>query len=334
MHRFNAAIGSVIMGLVFAALLAACGSDESPPTESSAAQSAPQLLGAGLPQGYTQTQYPIVLVHGFLGFDSVLLFEYFHGIPAALREGGAVVFTPQVSAINSTEVRGEQLLLEVQKILAVTGKSKVNLIGHSHGGPTVRYVASVRPDLVASVTSVGGVNKGSLVSDIVLGLAPAGSMSNTLLVSITEAIGALISLLSFNPDLPQDALAAQHSLSTAGAARYNRAFPEGVPTSACGEGDYRVNGVAYFSWSGTSQYTNVLDPLDPVLTLVGLAFGGEKNDGLVTACSSHLGMVIRDDYAMNHADEINQTAGLVNLFETNPVSLYRQHANRLKGLGL
>jgi len=44
--------------------------------------------------------------------------------------------------------------------------------------------------------------------------------------------------------------------------------------------------------------------------------------------------VIRDDYAMNHLDEVNQTIGLTNLFETNPVTIYRQHANRLKGLGL
>ena len=43
--------------------------------------------------------------------------------------------------------------------LAATGAAKVNLIGHSHGGPTARYVASVRPDLVGSVSSVAGVNK-------------------------------------------------------------------------------------------------------------------------------------------------------------------------------
>jgi triacylglycerol lipase len=54
----------------------------------------------------------------------------------------------------------------------------------------------------------------------------------------------------------------------------------------------------------------------------------------VASCSTHLGRVIRDDYALNHLDEVNQTVGLVNLFETNPVTLFRQHANRLKNLGL
>ena len=292
------------------------------------------LASSGNSQGYTATRYPIVLVHGLFGFDSIGPLEYFYGIPAALRSGGAVVYTPQVSAANSTEVRGEQLLLEVKRILAATGAAKVNLIGHSHGGPTARYVASVRPDLVASVTSVGGVNQGSLISDIVMNLAPPQSLSNAVLASITNALSSLISLLSGSPELPQDATWAMISLSTEGARRFNAAHPQGVPTSACGEGAAMVNGVRYFSWSGASTYTHVLDPLDPVLLVVGLAFGSEKNDGLVSSCSSRLGMVIRDDYSMNHADEINHTAGLVNLFETDPVTVYRQHANRLATLGL
>ncbi|HEX8611183.1 MAG TPA: lipase, partial [Telluria sp.] len=62
-------------------------------------------------------------------------------------------------------------------------------------------------------------------------------------------------------------------------------------------------------------------------------FGG-KNDGLVSSCSSRLGRVIRDDYAMNHLDEVNQFIGIVNLFETSPVTVFRQQANRLQALGL
>jgi triacylglycerol lipase len=240
----------------------------------------------------------------------------------------------QVSAANSTEVRGEQLLTQVKQILAATGAAKVNLIGHSHGGPTTRYVASVRPDLVASVTSIGGVNKGSAVADLILGVAPPGSLTNAVLVSVTNGLATIINFLSGGGGLTQNSLAAAQSLSTAGSAKFNVAHPEGVPTTACGEGAYTARGVSYFSWSGATPYTNILDPIDPALALTGLAFAGAKNDGLVASCSTHLGRVIRDDYAMNHLDEVNQTVGLVNLFETNPVTLFRQHANRLKNLGL
>ncbi|MEB0030965.1 triacylglycerol lipase [Undibacterium sp. RTI2.1] len=284
--------------------------------------------------GYTETKYPIVLAHGLFGFDNIGPVEYWYGIPSALRSDGAKVYATQVSAANSTEVRGEQLLTQVKQIIAVTGTGKVNLIGHSHGGPTARYVASVRPDLVASVTTVGGVNRGSKVADLLLGIAPDGSLSNAVVVSITNGLASIINFLSGGKGLTQDSLAAAKSLSTAGSLKFNASHPEGVPTSACGEGAYQVNGVSYFSWSGAKAYTNVLDPIDPALALTSLAFTGAKNDGLVASCSAHLGKVIRDDYAMNHLDEVNQTVGLVNIFETNPVTLYRQHANRLKNLGL
>lgn len=288
------------------------------------------ILAAPAPSwalGYTQTRYPIVLVHGLFGFDRVGPVEYWYGIPSSLRSGGATVYTTSVSAANSTEVRGEQLLAQVKQIIAATGKGKVNLIGHSHGGPTSRYVASVRPDLIASVSTVAGVNKGSKVADIALGLLPG--VSGTLV----NAVGSLMNFLSGNSGLPQNGRAALVSLSTAGTAAFNQRHPQGVPTTACGGGAQVVNGVQYFSWSGAQPYTNVFDPADPFMALTGLAFG-EKNDGLVSSCASHLGRVIRDDYRMNHLDEVNQLIGIVNLFETNPVTVFRQQANRLQLLGL
>jgi triacylglycerol lipase len=298
------------------------------------ALSAAILPSAAWAGTYTATKYPIVLVHGLFGFDHIGPVEYFYGVSSALRADGAKVYTTQVAAANSTEVRGEQLLQQVKQIIAVTGSGKINLIGHSHGGPTARYVASVRPDLVASVTSIGGVNRGSKVADFLMGIAPAGSLSNTVIVSITNGLAAVINFLSGGKGLTQNSQAAVNSLSTAGSLKFNAAHPEGVPTSSCGEGAYQVNGVAYFSWSGAKPYTNAFDILDPALALTSLAFGFEKNDGLVSSCSSHLGKVIRDDYAMNHLDEVNQTIGLVNIFETNPLTLFRQQANRLKNLGL
>ncbi|HFC31030.1 MAG TPA: alpha/beta fold hydrolase, partial [Oceanospirillales bacterium] len=115
---------------------------------------------------YTKTKYPIVLVHGLLGFDQIFgSYDYFYRIPAELEDDGATIFVADVSAVNSSEVRGEQLLEQLETIKALYGYQKFNLIGHSHGGPTARYVASVRPDLVASVTSFGGPHKGSDVAD-------------------------------------------------------------------------------------------------------------------------------------------------------------------------
>lgn len=283
--------------------------------------------------GYTETRYPIILVHGLFGFDQLLGIDYFYKVPQALQAGGAKVFVAQVSATHSSELRGEQLLSQVRQILALTGAEKVNLIGHSHGGPTTRYVASVRPDLVASVTNIAGVNKGSKVADIVRKTAAAGTVNEAIAVSIAGGLAKLIALASRDGHLPQDASAALDALTTEGAARFNAKYPEGLPSGACNEGAYSVNGVRYYSWSGASPLTNLLDISDAALGLTSLAFK-EANDGLVSSCSSHLGQVLRDDYRMNHLDEVNQFAGIVSLFETNPVSVFRQHANRLKNAGL
>lgn len=77
--------------------------------------------------------------------------------------------------------------------------------------------------------------------------------------------------------------------------------------------------------------TNVFDPLDLIMTTTSLFFPpGVKNDGLVGSCSSHLGMVIRDDFRMNHLDEVNMLLGLHDIWSTDPLTIFRSHANCLK----
>lgn len=281
--------------------------------------------------GYAETKYPIVLVHGLFGFDSLLGVDYFYGIPGNLRANGAKVFVAEVSAANSTEVRGEQLLAQVNTILALTGASKVNLIGHSHGGPTIRYVAGVAPGKVASVTSIGGVNKGSRVADLLRHALPAGSFTEAIVTSTANALANIITALS-GAQSPQSSTAALNSLTTTGAAAFNQKFPQGLPAN-CGNGADLVNGVRYFSWAGVRRLTNVLDISDGALGILGLQHNGQANDGLVTACSARLGRSL-GDYQQNHLDEVNQILGFTDIFSVSPVTLYREHANRLKWLGL
>lgn len=282
---------------------------------------------------YTQTKYPVVLVHGLLGFDALGPVQYFYGVPADLRSGGATVYTASVSQSNSSEVRGEQLLKELQTLKARYGHTKFNLVGHSHGGNTIRYVAAVAPGLVASVTTMGTPHQGSKVADAV-GAISGGTGTQPAVAAVVNGLSTLIAALSGSAGNPQNALASLKSLSTAGAADFNRRFPQGAPTSSCGSGATTVNGVRYYSMGGTSVATNLFDVGDGFLVASGLFFGFEANDGLVGRCSNHWGQVLRDDYGWNHIDEINHVFGLRGLFSSDPVSVYRAHANRLKGQGL
>lgn len=278
------------------------------------------------PSNYADTRYPVVLVHGMFGFDSIIGVDYWYGIAEDLRNNGADVYTTVVPALDSTIARGEALLPQVEAIAAVHGK--VNLIGHSHGGPTARYISRVRPDLVASVTSVGSPHKGSPVADVIVE-SPASSLANTL----GDALGGLIDLIS-GGGYDQNMQASLQSLSTQGSAEFNNFAPAGIPTSACGEGASSANGVRFYSWGGTGVVTNLLDPSDALLTITSAAFNFSANDGMVGRCSTHFGKIIRDNYFMNHLDEVNQALGLHSLFETDPKAVFKQHVNRLKNAGL
>jgi len=293
---------------------------------------------ANATSNYDQTRYPVVLVHGFLGFSQLLgAVDYFYGMPSALGSDGATVYTPTVSPLNSDEVRGEELLSQVQTILAVSGAAKVNLIGHSQGGPTSRYVAAAIPTKIASVTTVDGVGTGTPVADIVLGVNNYGLLGSVV-SSLISAVSTLIQASStYDDGYPMSETAAMTSMSTAGAAKFNATYPNGMPSASnpCGNGAASANGQLYYSWTGISAgVTNVLDPLDPLLALTSVAFLGAPNDSLVGQCAAGFGTVLSNTYAWNHLDAINQTLGIIGLFASNPVTVMTTHVNRLKNAGV
>ena len=116
--------------------------------------------------------YPIVLAHGFFGFEAFAgldAIRYFFGVKDELAKNGeTLVFTPAVDPFNDSKTRGAQLLAEIQKILEQTGYEKVNIIGHSQGGLDARVVAHDRPDLVASVTTIATPHYGTPLADVII----------------------------------------------------------------------------------------------------------------------------------------------------------------------
>ncbi|MBV4498925.1 triacylglycerol lipase [Pseudomonas sp. SWRI12] len=290
------------------------------------------------------TRYPLVLVPGMLGFIRLVLYPYWYGIVSALRRGGAVVVAVKVSPLHSSEVRGEQLLAVIDDILRQTGAQKVNLIGHSQGSLTARYAAAQRPDLVASVTSVAGPNHGSELADYLQRHYPADSAKGRMLSAVLRLINALMSLLDTGyrgPKLPVDLHASHVSLTTAGVALFNQRYPQGLPLTWGGQGPEEVNGVRYYSWSGTLQPgisdkgRNLFDGTHRTCRLFARTFVREAGqcDGLVGRYSSHLGTVIGDDYPLDHFDIVNQSLGLVGK-GAEPIRLFVEHAERLKAAGV
>ena len=175
-----------------------------------------------------KTKYPVVLVHGFIGFDNVLGIQYFYTIPTKLRDEGATVYIASVNPSQTTEFRGEELIQQMKQWAAKDGVKKFNLIGHSHGGPTVRYAAGTVPSMVASVSSVAGTHFGSKVADVIgSNVTPDGTFDQAATAGLK-----LISWLTGNKTTSQtDLLTALNALSTPGAAAFNAKFPVGAPTT-------------------------------------------------------------------------------------------------------
>jgi triacylglycerol lipase len=129
-----------------------------------------------------------------------------------------------------------------------------------------------------------------------------------------------------------------YDLSVKGAMEFNQKFPSAaIPKDCQSDGaTLTPNGVYHYSWIGSAKVTNVLDIVDtPIVTAGTLLMPNEKNhDGLIPICSAKYGKVIRDNYKLNHFDEVNQILGLKSVFAPDPISIFRQHANRLKIQGL
>nr|WP_286384637.1 triacylglycerol lipase [Acinetobacter indicus] len=304
----------------------------------SAAQAAPSVLPIQeqAKSDYAKTKYPLLMVHGWLGWSRIgndtFNIDYWYQILPDMARNGAAVFAAQLSPAHRTEFRGEQLIAQVEEVIAITGKSKVNLIGHSHGGPTVRYVAATKPEYVASITGVAGTFRGSKVADDIQN----NRLSRTAFNILGDyMVAPLITWAQQQPDMPVDFDASMASLTETESADFNRRFPTTALAANCSSSGAKVDrGIYYYSWTGVAQATNLLD-IDTILMQLGpLSYGNLDNDGMVARCSTHIGHVIRDNYRLNHTDLANMMFGLTGLFAPDPVALYRQHANRLKLQGL
>jgi triacylglycerol lipase len=256
-------------------------------------------------QRNANTHFPILLVHGLFGFDRIGAFGLFQNVQQALRTAGARVFIPYLSATHCNEARGEQLLTQIDRVLEGTGSTRVNLIGHGQGALAARYAGATAPERVASVTSVSGPNQGSELADFLRKALTPGRLPEHVANRVATLFADFISALSGQARLPQNAIAALAALTTEGVGAFNDRYPQGLPRNWGGNGPQLVNGVRYYSWSGTLQDTpgeacGAAGPLHDFCRAFSEYFITEagQNDGIVGRFSSHLGKVIRSDYPL------------------------------------
>lgn len=137
-------------------------------------------LAGGGSSDTCDTKYPVVLAHGMFVTDDMFGFvNYWWGIEDALDDEGCDVYATAVNAFDGTEDKAIQWRQQFLEILALTGKAKANVIGHSHGGIYTRYAISNLgvADKVASHTSYCSPQRGSSAADVIMGLIPDATES-------------------------------------------------------------------------------------------------------------------------------------------------------------
>ncbi|MCG3174420.1 MAG: hypothetical protein GMKNLPBB_02654 [Myxococcota bacterium] len=238
------------------------------------------------------TRHPVVLVHGFSGFENIGPVDYFWKLK---DEFGGVydIFTPQQDAFNSIQERAKQLREQLEGYRKRLGYRKFNLIGHSMGGLDCRALASQLnyATYISSISTYATPHQGTKVADAVLGLIP-GETGKDILGTMLNLFG-----VALGGSREQDAKAALSQLTT----KYLReTFNPATPDAP---------GVKYFSITGKTCAGlgcphDVIRVLRPTYELLKRLEG--DNDGLVSVTSSEWG----ESLGVHQADHMAEVGHL------------------------
>ena len=279
------------------------GSSSSGATTAPVASSLPPIPTYG-----TRQCWPIVLVHGTPGWNTLGGIEYWYGIPELLRSNGFEVFVVEDTAFASIAERAGQLHDQIVAQYP-DPRVKLNIIGHSMGGIDSRYAIDALGlgDRVVSLTTVGTPHHGTSLSDAIFGVIPGPAVA---------LANVVVGLVGWDLTGLQE-LSVAHMTQT-----FNPQNPD----------DPRVT---YFSWAGVADpigQTNgcVLDPLFiPTWTYLIVQEGA--NDGLVSQTSAQWGS-FQGVLPADHMNEVDQPLGMT-AANFDAKGFYEKWAEQLEAQG-
>lgn len=252
MRRFtNEFLASVLMVCFFSTFLISCKDDEKKKSDDLGATSDDinSKIKDALPEKikdpgdvtpnpkdtvFSCPKYPLVFIHGFMGGKRI---GGFKGVKEHFESKGCKVGISEVSPVNGIEIRSQQFASQVKDYLSKNSIEKVNIIAHSQGGLDSRYAIAKLglENSVASLTMLGTPHRGTLVADVMVGLAKSPKLGE-LADSMAQLIGRVVN--TKGGKLDADLVEALKSLTTKYA---NNEFNPQVPDSPS---------VYYQSWAG------------------------------------------------------------------------------------
>lgn len=214
-------------------------------------------------RGANRPRYPVVLVHGMMGFDTLSLAgptaDYFRGVVSELAKLGVRVFVAKLPPLARIEARAKVLAEFVNAIDA----DRVNLVAHSMGGLDARYAIAKLglAEKVASLITIGTPHRGTPLAD-------RGARVLSFL-----GLGKLARAIGFDLDVFDDLTATRME-------RFNSEIPD-------------AGGVFYASVLATGERDGA--KVHPLLRPThGYLASSGPNDGLVPSDSQRWGVVVAE----------------------------------------
>ena len=272
-------------------------------------------------QAKHKTPYPILFVHGFMGFNRVGKLDYFFRVKEYLASHGEEVHIATIPPFQGVEERSVELAKIIDDVLFKTWSEKLHIIAHSQGGVDSRYVMAALgyKDKVASLITVATPHLGTPLADYVLNV-PQGAFD-----PVSRTMGWIIGRLdakesegegapkgkTWEPRLDRS----MQQLSAAGMNKFNKAHkdPPGVPIySIAGVSSLQsADSICKDSQWGTLENVDIMEPVlwatSTVLSESGPKGMKEPNDGVVTTRSMVWGTFL-GCIAADHFDQVGQIA--------------------------
>ncbi len=218
--------------------------------------------------------YPIVFHHGFMGGNNL---GFFKDAIKNLESIGCKAFELRVDAIESVEVRGQELADQVSAILEKTGAGRVNLVAHSQGGLDSRYAISVLNygEKIASLSTLGTPHYGTPLADLALRIHEDSPEA------FKKAAASILKLISDFNGAKTDQIDLDAALESLSVENVSQIFNKDV------KNDDRVY---YQSWAGvTGGKTKDKVKLNLLPSQIYLQKNFGENDGVVTVESAKWG---------------------------------------------
>lgn len=249
------------------------------------------------------TKYPVVFAHGMGAQAKIVnLVDYWWGIEKALEDEGADVYMTSVNGMDSTANKAASFKKQFLEILAISGKSKASIVGHSHGTIYTRYAISnlgLAPQ-VASYTGLSGPHRGSSVADFLFKIVP--NQGWTLVGDAMDIVYTFV-MGDKNPNSLENGM------------EMTRPYMQNVFNANCPD----VAGLYYQTYTSKIRYASNSVILE-VPWLICLANEGD-NDGLVSVSSAKWGNfrgVIEGAWwsgGVDHLNIVNQFFGVTPGFD-------------------